>query len=247
MLRLQLDPHAEPKRIGIFAPEELRRWTTLPSSALASDGRSDAARTCKADDTSASLRAELVTQRGRHEEEKRQLLEMLQDLQLRHAELENLSDEGGVERKFGSRIRGLAQRLKSPYPRGILDEAEEILRFSEEDDVEINQSTLSFGESREAEMTPRISLINSQKENPSTPGYGESSKVIAALEEQLRLTEQRATILEKRLQIVKESGDAVIQSLNEELADVADDRARSEAAMIKEIRVQEANSRLDCS
>jgi hypothetical protein len=79
MLRLQLDPHAEPKRIGIFAPEELRRWTTLPSSALASDGRSDAAKACKADDTAASLRAELVTQRGRHEEEKRQLLEMLQE------------------------------------------------------------------------------------------------------------------------------------------------------------------------
>jgi hypothetical protein len=245
MLRLQLDPHAEPKRVGIFAPEELRRWTTLPSSALASDGRSDAAKACKADDTAASLRAELVTQRGRHEEEKRQLLEMLQDLQLWNAELENSSDEGDVERKFGSRIRGLAQRLKSPYPRGILDEAEEILRFSEDDDEEINQSTLSFGESREAEMTPRLSLINSHKENPSTPGYGESSKVIAALEEQLHLTEQRAAILEKRLQIVKESGDAVIQSLNEELADVADDRARSEAAMIKEISNLDAQRRAE--
>lgn len=245
MLRLQLDPQADPNRTGIFAPEELRRWTAVPtSSALASDGRSDAAKTCEAEDSVASLRAELVTQRGRHDEEKRQLLEMLQDLQLRNAELENISDEGGIERKFGSRIRGLAQRLKSPYPRGILDEAEEILRLSE-DDQEINQSTLSFGESREAEMTPRLSLINSHKENPSTPGYGESSKVIAALEEQLRLTEQRATILEQRLKIVKESGDSVIQSLNEELADVADDRARSEAAMIKEISILDAQRRAE--
>jgi hypothetical protein len=98
---LLLDPHAEPKRIGIFAPEELRCWTVLPtSSALASDGRSDAAKTCKADDTAASLRAELVTQRGRHEEEERQLLEMLQDLQLWNAELENSSDEGDVEKKM---------------------------------------------------------------------------------------------------------------------------------------------------
>lgn len=70
-------------------------------------------------------------------------------------------------------------------------------------------------------------------------------KLIAALEEQLRQTENRAAVLEKRLDIVKESGDAVIQSLNEELADVADDRARSEAAMIKELSILDSRRRAE--
>lgn len=58
---------------------------------------------------------------------------------------------------------------------------------------------------------------------------------VTALEQKLSQSEHRAKILEQRLQIVKESGDAVIRSLNEELSDVAEDRARSESAMIKEL------------
>ena len=72
-----------------------------------------------------------------------------------------------------------------------------------------------------------------------------STKLVATLEEQLRNAEHRATVLEQRLNIVKESGDSVIQSLNEELADIAEDRARVEAAMIKELSLLDSQRRTE--
>ena len=44
---------------------------------------------------------------------------------------------------------------------------------------------------------------------------------------------------------MKESGDSVIQSLNEELADIAEDRARVEAAMIKELSLLDSQRRAE--
>ena len=66
-----------------------------------------------------------------------------------------------------------------------------------------------------------------------------------ALEEKLRQSEQRAKVLEERLVIVKESGDAVIRSRNEELEDMAQDRARSETAMIKELSTLDSQRRAE--
>jgi hypothetical protein len=66
---------------------------------------------------------------------------------------------------------------------------------------------------------------------------------VTALEQKLSQSEHRAKVLEQRLQIVKESGDAVIRSLNEELSDVAEDRARSESAMIKELAALDSQRR----
>lgn len=77
------------------------------------------------------------------------------------------------------------------------------------------------------------------------PSNEESTKLIAAFEEQLHQSEHHAKVLEERLNIVKESGDAVIQSLNEELADVAEDRARSETAMIKELSILDSQRRTE--
>jgi len=64
---------------------------------------------------------------------------------------------------------------------------------------------------------------------------GDTSKLIATLQGKLRQAEQRASVLSDRLHIVKESGESVIQSLNEELADIAEDRARVESVLMKEL------------
>jgi len=69
--------------------------------------------------------------------------------------------------------------------------------------------------------------------------------MISALEEQLRQSEHHANVLQQRLLIVKESGDAVIQSLNEELSDLVEDRARSETAMIKELSILDSRRRVE--
>ncbi len=346
ILRLQEQPHAEPHRTGVFAPEELRRWATellreglctpttpqhvatssrdksttplgyLPTPASASDGRSEAAellrsrikqmqledenergvgnaaaaagenriadftgegilsvydelriKKCEAEAEAALLSAELVAQRGRHEEEKRQLLKTAKDLKLRNEELESRitmqllgpkaggaeasksgrstsnpsqnSDEG--ERKFGLRVRALAQRLTYPHPRGSHEDIQTIARPFDGREMSHDSCSSAFNTSADLGLDepcdPEI--------KPSISGIDESRKIIAALEEQLRLTEQRAMILEQRLQIVKESGDAVIQSLNEELADVAEDRSRSEAAMIKELSILDSQRRAE--
>ena len=98
-----------------------------------------------AEANAALLSAELVALRGRHEEEKRQLKKVANDLRRRNEELERSltlqrSDAGGVAktpngsgrsascsqiraeeegegRKIGSRLSALAQRWKSPHPR----------------------------------------------------------------------------------------------------------------------------------
>ena len=70
----------------------------------------------------------------------------------------------------------------------------------------------------------------------------ESTKV-TTLQDQLRQAEHRATVLSDRLKIVKESGSSVIQSLNEELEDVAQHSAKVEAAMIKELSILDSKRR----
>ncbi|KAL3788868.1 hypothetical protein ACHAW5_009225 [Stephanodiscus triporus] len=219
---------------------------------------------CEAEAATALLSTELVAQQGRHEEEKRQLLKTANDLKRRNEELESLitmqplgpkagggtvmsktgrptqvSDEG--ERKFGLRVRALAHRLTSPHPRGSNGEMETI--SSPIDGREMSHDSCSNAFNTGA----GLGLVQScdPEIKPSMSSIDESRKIIAALEEQLRLTEQRAMILEQRLQIVKESGDAVIQSLNEELADLTEDRARSEAAMIKELSIVDSQRRAE--
>lgn len=285
ILRLQ-QTHAEPHRTGAFEPGELRRWATadlpreelsLPALTSAFDGRSESAdlsgegklsvsdesRMKKAEAEAALLRAELVAQRGRHEEEMKQLLKTANDLKSRNEDLESrldekagvtegsksgrstssplpaLTDEG--ERRFGLRVRALAQRLTSPHPRESHEEMEIIPSPSDgrETGHYSGSCTLNTGTDFGSVQSCDLEI------KPSTSGSDESRKVIAALEEQLRLTEQRATILEQRLQIVKESGDAVIQSLNEELADVAEDRAISEGAIIKELSILDSKRRAE--
>ena len=71
----------------------------------------------------------------------------------------------------------------------------------------------------------------------------ESTNDIANLKDQLRQAEHRATVLSDRLKIVKESGSSVIQSLNEELEDVAQHSAKVEAAMIKELSLLDSKRR----
>jgi hypothetical protein len=218
---------------------------------------------CESEAEAALLRAELVAQRERHEEERRQLLKTADDLKSRNEDLESrlkvqllggtemsksgrstssplpVTDEG--ERGFGLRVRALAQRLTSPHLRGNHEEMETVPRPS--DDREMGHDSCSSTLKTGADFDSVQSCEPEIK--PSTSGIDESRKIIAALEEQLRLTEQRATILEQRLQIVKESGDAVIQSLNEELADVAEDRAISEGAIIKELSVLDSKRRAE--
>ena len=205
-----------------------------------------------AEANAALLSAELVALRGRHEEEKRQLKKVANDLRRRNEELERSltlqrSDAGGVAktpngsgrsascsqiraeeegegRKIGSRLSALAQRWKSPHPR----DGESLASGEEEE------------EEREVIMPHPINV-----DFGGTHSADESTKIISALEEKLRQSEHRATVLEQRLTIVKESGDAVIQSLNEELADVAEDRARVEAAMIKELSLLDSQRRTE--
>ncbi|KAL3762855.1 hypothetical protein ACHAWU_001002 [Discostella pseudostelligera] len=213
----------------------------------------------EAEAEAALLSAELITLRGRHEDEKRQLMKTVKDLRRWNEELESRMSlqrldskaNNGTETatinngrsrsgssqtsvddrdtKFGFRVRALAQRWTSPHPRSspcTIDGDEEVSYPSSSDHPEFPRG-ISGGETTEGAEVLR-----------STIGDGdESQSTIASLQEQLRQSEHRAAVLEQRLAIVKESGDAVIQSLNEELADLADDRARSEAAMIKELSI----------
>jgi len=71
----------------------------------------------------------------------------------------------------------------------------------------------------------------------------DQSTKVTTLQDQLRQAEHRATVLSDRLKIVKESGSSVIQSLNEELEDVAQHSARVEAAMIKELSILDSKRR----
>ncbi|KAL3822744.1 hypothetical protein ACHAXA_001009 [Cyclostephanos tholiformis] len=221
----------------------------------------------EAEDEVASLSVELVAQRGRHEEGNRQFLYTANDLKSQNEDLDSRSsmlscqkaggaegsktgrstsisplpatDEG--ERKLGSRVRAFAQRLASPHPSGSHEEMEIIRRPS--DGREMSHGSCSSTINTGADFGSVQSCDPEIK--PLTSSIDESRKVIAALEEQLRLTEQRVMILEQRLQIVKESGDAVIKSLNEELADMAEDRAKSEGALIKEMSILNSHRRAE--
>jgi len=146
--------------------------------------------------TSAILSDELVAIRGRHEEEKRQLIDTNSELRRRNEELE---------------LRCLQlQRLASS---SNLTAGANKIQTHIDDEEEISFPTTSRDDHED----------------------GDTSKLVAALQGKLRQAEQRASVLSDRLHIVKESGESVIQSLNEELADIAEDRARVESALMKEL------------
>jgi len=75
----------------------------------------------------------------------------------------------------------------------------------------------------------------------------DQSTKVSSLQDRLRQAEHRATVLSDRLKIVKESGSSVIQSLNEELEDVAQHSAKVEAAMIKELSSLDSKRRAERS
>ena len=146
--------------------------------------------------TSAILSDELVAIRGRHEEEKRQLINTNNELRRRNEELE---------------LHCLQlQRLAS-------------------------SSNISAGANKNQTHIDDEEEISFPATSRDDDEDGDTSKLIAALREQLRQAEHKASVLSDRLHIVKESGESVIQSLNEELADVAEDRARVESALMKEL------------
>ena len=227
----------------------------------------------------ALLSAELVALRGKHEEEKRQMMKTAKDLRRRNEELEKSitlhrmgsssgrigggaeqaqlsravscprpvegDDEG--DKKFGSRLKGLALRWASPHPAransqsSIGEEVREANPPSSDDHGSCASTIDTNDHHGNNNDLDQVEIIDETQS--TTPE--ESAKLIAALEEQQRHSEHRATVLEQRLTIVKESGDAVIQSLNEELADLADDRAQSESAMIKELSILDSQRRAE--
>ena len=196
-------------------------------------------------DNAAALREELATLREMHQAEKKELLDNANKLRKQNEELQRAislqpfgSSRGSNGRSqsasryvtgegrdaealpaFGSRMKALATRWASPHPRGSGDE--------EGDD----NSTIN------TEDVGQIDFLQKGDDDHVT--------IIASLKEQLRQAEGRAKVLEQRLQIVKESGDSVIQSLNEELAEVAQESARSEAAMITELSKLNAERRAE--
>ncbi|KAL7533800.1 hypothetical protein ACHAWF_004624 [Thalassiosira exigua] len=216
----------------------------------------------EAEAAAALLNDELVSLRAKHEDERRKLTDTAKDLRRRNDELERRvtlqlhhfdskasgtepangrssscsraaegDDHDGAPR-FGSRMRALAQRWASPHPRGSQYSA------SEEEDIQPMRRPSDCDEGGSCSSTiitnEDFGQVEFNDDDTKQLG-GESTKTITALEEKFRQSEKRATILQQRLKIVKESGDAVIQSLNEELSELSDDRARSEAAMVKEL------------
>ncbi|KAL7493285.1 hypothetical protein ACHAWT_002317 [Skeletonema menzelii] len=193
-----------------------------------------------------ALREELIALREMHQIEKKELLDNASKLRKQNEELQRdmslqrFGSRGssgrsqsasryfaGEDREaesvpaFGSRMKALATRWASPHPRGSGDGDE-----GGDDNSTIN-----------TEDVGQIDFIKK--------GEDDNVAIITSLKEQLRQAENRAKVLEQRLQIVKESGDSVIQSLNEELAEVAEESARSEAAMIKELSKLNAERRAE--
>ena len=211
----------------------------------------------------ALLQAELLATRGRHEEEKREWMKSMNELKRRNEELEGrlslytLEDSkqtanvrstslqttsggetgeynGGGARRFG--IRAFAQRFGSPAIRDVHQPP----LMNNEENISIPTTIVTNGIDAAA-LNPNtlkadISLNDSEQQLFLIEN-------VSALEQKLNQSEHRAKVLEQRLQIVKESGDAVIRSLNEELSDVAEDRARSESAMIKELAALDSQRR----
>ena len=209
------------------------------------------------------LQAELLAARGRHEEEKREWIRSMNELKRRNEELEgrlslyNLegskqknnirsasvpkvarvevgeSSSSGVGR-FG--IRAFAQRFGSPALRDVHQPP-----LQQNEDNNSIPTTIATNDNDAVALNPNalkadISLNDSEQQLFLIEN-------VTALEQKLSQSEHRAKVLEQRLQIVKESGDAVIRSLNEELSDVAEDRARSESAMIKELAALDSQRR----
>eukprot|EP00804_Cyclotella_cryptica_P004810 CCRYP_004903-RA/>CCRYP_004903-RA protein AED:0.16 eAED:0.16 QI:0/-1/0/1/-1/1/1/0/761 len=151
---------------------------------------------------------------------------------------------------FGSRMRSLAQRWGTPPVRGA-PPPQKLLPVTKDG---MARSVLSPLHSSQISC---LTVATSEIETAGLNLQGDISlqgsdqqrfievlqETIASLEEKLRQSEHRAKVLEQRLQIVKESGDAVIRSLNEELSDVVEDRARSESAMIKELAALDSQRR----
>ncbi|KAL7517181.1 hypothetical protein ACHAWX_004611 [Stephanocyclus meneghinianus] len=160
---------------------------------------------------------------------------------------ENDSNTTGA---FGSRMRSLAQRWGTPPLRGA--PPPQRLQPVTKDDIARNLSS-PLHSSQISCLTVASHEIETDGSNLrgdiSVQGSDQQrlievlQETISSLEEKLRQSEHRAKVLEQRLQIVKESGDAVIRSLNEELSDVAEDRARSESAMIKELAALDSQRR----
>jgi hypothetical protein len=206
-------------------------------------------------DDAAALREELAALREMHQAEKKQLLDNANELRRQNEELgramslrgsraaessngrsksaprfvagNDREAESAMPAIFGSRMKALATRWASPHPRG--NSADE-----EGDDT---MDARSCSSTINTEDVGQIDFIEKGDDDYVT--------IIASLKEQLRQADNRAKVLEQRLQIVKESGDAVIQSLNEELAEVAEESARSEAAMIKELSKLDAQRRAE--
>mmetsp|Transcript_24681 Transcript_24681/g.42038 ORF Transcript_24681/g.42038 Transcript_24681/m.42038 type:complete len:562 (+) Transcript_24681:184-1869(+) len=213
------------------------------AEASALGGQNETITSNPVDNAATALREELAALREMHQAEKKELLDNADKLRRRNEELERamslqrfgsssrgsngrsqsasryFTGDESVPPAFGSRMKALATRWASPHPRGSGDE--------EADD----NSTIN------TEDVGQIDFIRKGDDDYVT--------IIASLKQQLREAETRATVLEQRLQIVKESGDSVIQSLNEELAEVAEESARSESAMIKELSRLDAQRRAE--
>ena len=203
----------------------------------------------------ALLQAELLAARGRHEEEKREWMRSMNEMQRRNEELESrlslytlegakrsnsraasARGEAGENEHNGGRfgLRAFAQRFQSPA-------VQQQPSNSQPDEISFT-STIASNDHN----TTGLGTNNALKASISLQDSDQQLLLIenvSALEQKLSQAEQRSKVLEQRLQIVKESGDAVIRSLNEELSDVAEDRARSESAMIKELATLDTQRR----
>lgn len=235
---------ADDSRIVDFSGEDDRSYTTIEQQLRNEKNEAQAAMSL--------LQAELLAARGRHEEEKREWQRSVNELKRRNEELEgrlslyslettrksnirSASASKGAREEAGEndgaglrRFRAFAQRFGSPAvreqqppPKPQQDELSLPTTIAT-DDIETSGLIIN------APLKADISLHDSDQQLFLIEN-------VTALEQKLSQSEHRAKILEQRLQIVKESGDAVIRSLNEELSDVAEDRARSESAMIKEL------------
>lgn len=198
-----------------------------------------------ATDNAADLLEELAALREKHQEEKKELLNTTNDLRRRNEELERTV---------------LLQRHASSESKGVDSSngrSKSVPRFAVGGEVEADSTFARL--KRWASPHPRGSGYDVGEDDTSTintedvgqildfteKGDDDYLTIIASLKEQLRQSNHKAKVLEQRLQIVKESSDEVIQSLNEELAEVAEESARSEAAMIKELSKLDAQRRAE--
>ena len=194
-----------------------------------------------ADDDLVAMRKELATLQA----EKKELLDNSNKLRRQNEELERVISL--QRRSNASETQTSNGRSKSALSRLVTGHDGEVERYS--------NRIKAFA--RWASPHPRVSgdddrscssTINTEDVIQTVKKAGEAdchASVIATLKEQLRDAENRANVLQQRLQIVKESGDSVIKSLNEELAEVAEEASKSEAAMIQELARLNAQRRVE--